>query len=57
MKRAILIVLAAFSLLYGVQSTYSQQKRARDNYQNLKLLPNYRNAPAAEVTRFDFKVL
>ncbi len=56
MKRAILIVLAFFSLLYSVQGTYSQQKRARDNYQYLKLLPNYRNAPLAEVTRVDFKV-
>ena len=55
MKRIILLFTIIFALLYTVQSD-AQHKRARDNYEFLKLLPKYNDAPAPEVTRVDFTV-
>jgi hypothetical protein len=42
--RFTLLALIAFFLFTGISS--SQQKRARDNYEFLKLLPKYSNSDA-----------
>ena len=52
--RFTLLALIAFFLFTGISS--SQQKRARDNYEFLKLLPKYSNSDALPVTRIDFTV-
>lgn len=52
-KFTIMALLAVF-LIQG--SLVSQQKRARDNYDFLKLLPKYSNTDAVPVTRVDFTV-
>lgn len=56
MRSARIVLLAAFALLYIVQSAEAQQKRARDDYGYLKLLPKYTDAPNVAVTRTDFTV-
>ena len=56
MKSAKIVLLALlFTSLLGI-SAFSQQKRARDNYENFTLLPKYSDAPAVPVTRVDFTV-
>ena len=52
--RFTLLALIAFFLFTGISS--SQQKRARDNYEFLKLLPKYSNSDALPVSRKDFTV-
>lgn len=52
-KFTILAIIAIF-LFTGISN--SQQKRARDNYDHLKLLPKYSNSDALPVTRVDFTV-
>ena len=52
--RFTLLAVIAFFLFTGISS--SQQKRARDNYEFLKLLPKYSNSDALPVTRIDFTV-
>jgi len=49
-----LMALIAIFLFQG--SVISQQKRARDNYDYLKLLPKYSTTDAIPVTRTDFTV-
>lgn len=56
MKFLKLLFFALFTILYCVQSSNSQYKRARDNYQYLKLLPRYNDLPPVAVTRVDFTV-
>ncbi|HMT11643.1 MAG TPA: hypothetical protein PKA39_08470, partial [Ignavibacteria bacterium] len=56
MRSAKIVLLAAFALLYIVQSADAQHKRARDDYGFLKLLPKYADAPNAAITRVDFTV-
>ncbi|MEO8514673.1 MAG: alpha/beta fold hydrolase [Ignavibacteria bacterium] len=48
------MALLSFTLLNNI--TFTQQKRARDNYDNLQLLPKYSDAPSLPVTRIDFTV-
>lgn len=52
-KFTILALIAVF-LFTGIGN--SQQKRARDTYDHLKLLPKYSNSDALPVTRIDFTV-
>jgi len=56
MKAAKLLFLGFLVLLFGSQIINAQHKRARDNYDFLKLLPKYSNAPVAPATRIDFTV-
>jgi predicted acyl esterase len=56
MKIAKFLFTAVFVLLYCAQTTESQQKRARDSYQFLHLLPKYDSSPLDTVKRTDFKV-
>lgn len=56
MRAAKLLFLALISFTILNNISYTQQKRARDNYEYMKLLPKYSNAPAVPVTRVDFTV-
>src|SRR4030095_15719046 len=56
MKYVKLLFFSLFIVLCFSQVTLSQHKRARDNYEYLKLLPRYNNAPTIAVTRVDFTV-
>lgn len=56
MKRIGLLIFSVFVLFYAIQPAFTQQNRARDNYQYLKLLPKYSDAPMASATRIDFTV-
>jgi predicted acyl esterase len=57
MKTVRILLLAVFALLCIGQLSEAQHRRARDNYEYLKLLPKYNNFDGLDsVTRYDFKV-
>ncbi len=56
MKSAKIVLLALLFLSIAGNLSFSQQKRARDNYDSFKLLPKYSDAPSVPVTRVDFTV-
>ncbi len=56
MKSAKIVLLALLLFTISGNLSFSQQKRARDNYDSFKLLPKYSDAPAVTVTRIDFTV-
>src|SRR4030095_220975 len=56
MRHVKLLFFSLFILFCFAQDSMSQYKRGRDNYEYLKLLPRYNNAPLIAVTRVDFTV-
>ncbi len=56
MRSAKFTILALIAIFLFTGISNSQQKRARDNYEFLKLLPKYTNQDALPVTRIDFTV-
>jgi predicted acyl esterase len=56
MRSAKYTLLALTAIFIFTNFTFTQQKRARDNYGFIKLLPKYSNTDAVPVTRVDFTV-
>ncbi|HEY3251703.1 MAG TPA: alpha/beta fold hydrolase, partial [Ignavibacteria bacterium] len=57
MRLAKILIFALFTILFIFDSSLAQQKRARDDYSFLKLLPKYdNNISSMSVTRYDFTV-
>ncbi|HMQ78680.1 MAG TPA: alpha/beta fold hydrolase [Ignavibacteria bacterium] len=56
MRSARFTILAVVVIILFTGLSSSQQKRARDSYEFLKLLPKYSNSDALPVTRVDFTV-